>query len=166
MTLNEYIVEHFYGRLEAGKHQPDGKACILEAVSAWKNMSWTDNPEVLNTWDLRPLNDIAVPSDLRTHWMPQVYAAYADCRNWPVDRKQTVVISLILALVREIIAEMPGLHEPIRNQCRQVHTLSEAARAAEKAAAVAAAAAAAAAEAEAAEIFIKVCKLWIQAATS
>ena len=186
-TFEEYIETRFEGKLLSGSHNPDGKACILEAASQWEERKWTDSPRDLNTWDLRVLNDIDVDDTLRTEWMPKVYMAYRDCRSWPEERQVEVVGELVIETVRQIIGALHSLNPDIAQQCRDVEdvaTADAAARAATAAARAARAATAAraagyAADAaahaataataagyatDAAAVFVTTCKLWIKAA--
>ena len=145
--LEEFVATHYPGGLSAGNHSPnpDGEACVLEAVSQWLDLDWTDDPATLRMFDLRPLNDIDVSAEVRTPAMCRLAELYAGSLDWPVERQQAVVQRIVIGTVREIIAELPGLPEEAAAQCRSARTLDEA-----QAAALAARAAALAAAAEAA----------------
>lgn len=58
--LQSILDSRFGGVLKLGKHREDGEACALELLSAVRADDWTDNPEVVRCFDLRPLNDIPV----------------------------------------------------------------------------------------------------------
>ena len=126
--LEEFVATHYPGGLTAGYHSPnpDGEACVLEAVSQWLDLDWTDDPATLRMFDLRPLNDIDVSAEVRTPAMCRLAELYAGSLDWPVERQQAVVQRIVIGTVREIIAELPGLPEEAAAQCRSARTLDEA----------------------------------------
>src|SRR5262245_2466956 len=110
-TFAEYIAERF-GVLTSGSHTPDGAACALEARSQYERRAWTDAPSYLDMPDLRPLNDAPWSSDAaRTAAMAPMLMAVAPV--WRSDKRQAWVKAVVLATVREIIAELPGLPSDI-----------------------------------------------------
>ena len=171
-TFRAFIDRRFSGGLLAGTHRDNGKACVLEAWNAYQGLAWSDSPVLTRIFDIRPLNDVAVSPAVRTEWMTQLLEAYAGSLDWPEARQRRVVTAIVLATIREIIAELPGLPDTIRQQCRSVTTLAEAVEAAAeadraaRAAAEAARAAGAAAEAAEEEIFVRACRLWLAAVSS
>jgi hypothetical protein len=137
-SLQALLEKRFGGLLYAGRHaSTENAACILELGSKAIGAPWTDNPQMLNTWDMRLINDIAVSPKLRTPWMLRVYAAYQDCRSWPIERQQAVATAIVIGTVRRVIAELPGLTDEVRAQCRAVTTMDEARIAARTSAAAA-----------------------------
>lgn len=135
-SLRDVIARHG-GVLAAGVHDdqyadPAGPLCVLEAhaaclVEAGVLTQITDDPVRLGRPDYRPLNDgpwssraVATPHLIRLH------VAYDGWAKWPEARRQRVVQRIVLGLVRETIAELPGLSEPIRARCRAVTDLAAA----------------------------------------
>ena len=147
VLFRNFIVENFAGKLLAGSHAENDKACVLEAWNAYKGLSWSDSAAAAHTWDIRLLNDMHVSDRLRVQWMPQVAAAYADCVLWSLDRQCAVVECLIVLTVQRIISKLPSFRLDIALRCRNIATIGEAAG-------------------EAAEevVFIAVCELWLEAA--
>src|SRR5262245_17656757 len=117
MTFQDYIAQRFQGRLTRGSHTPDGAACFLEAVSQFDALDWTDNPGALNVPELRPLNDGPWSSAaVRTHHMAPLYDAIAPV--WRSDKRHAWVEAVVIATVREIIAEVSNLPTEIAARCR------------------------------------------------
>lgn len=102
--FRRFLKRRFGGILKEGAHPPNGQACILEAHSQFLLKDWTDEPDRLNTWDLRELNDMSVSDELRTLWMPRVLAAYYNCRNWSIRDQRTVLQNIIVLTCWHILA--------------------------------------------------------------
>jgi hypothetical protein len=123
------LYEGFGGVLSKGQHQPDSpEACPLEVAHVAVGDEWSDEP---NRWpDLRPLNDAFSSDALRTQHMVPVMLAYWDWADWSPRRQLCVMAQLTLETVRQLVAELPGVPEAIRERCRQSTTLATAERAA------------------------------------
>lgn len=46
-TITDIVRDRFGGVLHAGRHEPDGHACIFEAASIELGIDWTDDPRLL-----------------------------------------------------------------------------------------------------------------------
>src|SRR5690349_17608843 len=133
-TLETKLATMDDGLLRHGSHAPGRKFCALEFESQVRGREWSDRPITLP--DLRPLNDAFGRNDkLRTHWMLRVMAALWDWSEWSEQKRQRWAERVAVETVRQIIAELPGLSDEIRKQCRAARTLLAAARAAAEAAA-------------------------------
>ena len=133
--IKAFIKKRFKGKLYAGTHEPNGRACILEAYSQMLEKPWSDSRE--NCIDIRHLNDIGVDVATRAEWMPRVLAAWEDSLDWPKANLDAAVEKLVIGVVNELIAELPYLPDDIRVKCRQAKTLLEAGVAATSAASAA-----------------------------
>lgn len=103
-ALRNLLDARFGSGLLTGMHSPDSQVCALELLSQAQNLSWTDDPEVLRTWDLRPLNDTTGPTPKeRADAMLPLLVVYEGARDWPMPRQQAVVKALVMATIREII---------------------------------------------------------------
>lgn len=181
-TIESLLETRFGGVIRCGSHKEDGECCILELAAAAQGLPWTDDPEKVRCWDIRAINDAYADGARRTKAMLRLYAAYAGSMDWPTDRQQAVASRIAILTMNRIIAELPGLSDEVRQQCRDADTLdaaaaaawaaeaAEAARAAAWAAARAAEAAAEAAAAAAAwasdDVLDKAVDLWIEAAAN
>lgn len=162
--LRSILKTRFGGLIKAGKHTEDGECCVLELVSVAKGLPWTDDPQAVRSFDLRPLNDIPVSDELRAEWMPRLIVAYDGSLDWPDERRKEVAGKIVIGVVQKIIAELPSLPDAVREQCRKASTLSGAYAYAARAAAYAAYAAAVAARAACEERFVVACQIWLDAA--
>lgn len=131
--LRAMLDKRFGGVLKSGCHREDGEACALECLSAVLGVSWTDNPKDVATWDLRPLNDIAVSDDVRTKYLLPVLAAYAGSAEWTKAKQNRVVKRLAILTVQRIVAKLPNLPAEVATQCRNATTQAKAAKAAKAA---------------------------------
>ena len=159
------------GILRSGAHQAGSRQfCALEFDSVVRGRDWSDTPITLP--DLRPLNDGPWRSDAaRTAALLPVMVALWDWSTWTRARQRQWASSVALETVKQIIADLPGLPNPIRLQCQRATTLAEATAAAGAVGAAAAwwaaRAAGAAARAAAAETPLRVaCQIWIDAAVA
>lgn len=133
MTTLEDLRERlskYGGLLRAGKHQSDcGIVCGVELLRD----AMDDDPEKARIYDVRRLNDIDVPDEVRTGCLLPVLAAYAGCRDWPIDRQRAVVERIVIDTVRLIVAELPRLTQEVAAQCRAVTTIDDVVSAAKTA---------------------------------
>ena len=139
-TLQEFqqiLDTKFGGVLHTGSHTPDGDACALELLSAVQRQPWTDDPANVNCFDLRPLNDIPVDPQLRTEGLLPLLVAYQDSRRWLLAIQSRVASRIANLTVQRLVAELPGLPNTVRRQCRKAMTLMETVAAAEAARAAA-----------------------------
>jgi hypothetical protein len=136
------LAMRFGGVLRHGKHQPDGQACALEAVSIAKGLTWTDDPRTVGLPDIRAINDAYRDDAPRTRDLVPVIEAYWDWATWSPARRRAVMDRIVIETVRQLIAELHMLPDAVRAQCRAVTTRQEAATAAAAARADAALAAA------------------------
>ena len=131
------------GILLSGAHPPGDQFCALEFSSQVRQKPWSDAPGDLP--DVRALNDAPWSSaETRTAALLPVMAALWDWRDWSNARQKAWAQKVAVLTVQCIIAELPGLPDAIRIQCREAVTLSEVETAAEVAARAAEAAAGAA----------------------
>jgi hypothetical protein len=155
--LDSLITDRFHGHLKAGKHESNGECCALELLSVARDLSWTDEPKTVRCWDLRPLNDIEVPDDVRRQYLLPVIAVYDGSLDWPEDRQREVAMRLAILTVNRLASGLPGLPPKIVEACATATDLESAVAAAARSAAWAEAAArsaaarSAAARSEAAE---------------
>ena len=124
--LQSLLDQRFHGRLTAGSHQENGECCALELLSVAQKIPWTDSPQQLRCWDLRPLNDIAVADTIRTAHMIPVLAAYANSLDWPAKRQKAVTTLITIKTVSRIVSALSHLPVGIAEQCRDATTLSSA----------------------------------------
>ena len=161
--LNSLINDRFHGHLKAGKHESNGECCALELLSVARDLPWTDDPDTVRCWDLRSLNDIDVPDDVRREYLLPVIAAYDGSMDWPKDRQCEVASRLAILTINRLVSGLPGLPANIAARCKGATDLSSARSAAAAAAAAAevvAAAAAAAARSVAAAWSSEVAAAW------
>jgi hypothetical protein len=125
-TLENLLTTHFHGELRVGRHEKNEECCALELLSVAQGLEWTDDPEAVRTFDLRPLNDIPVNNAVRTQHLLPVVAAYAGSLDWPLDRQQKVVNHLLIETVRQLLSNLPNLTEAVRAQCINASTVGEA----------------------------------------
>jgi hypothetical protein len=129
-TLEDLLVTRFAGVLRSGYHAPaSGECCALELLSAAQGREWTDDPEVVRTFDLRLINDIPVTNEVRTQYLLPVLVAYAGSLDWPLARQWRVADRLLIETTRRLLSILPGLTEATREQCRNAFTVSAARRA-------------------------------------
>jgi hypothetical protein len=148
MTLTEFVKLRFGGKLAAGKHEPDGAACGLEALSQYQSQPWTDSPQAIGCYDVRRMNDVNVSELVRAECLLPVLEGYQESRRWPIERQKQVTSRLAILTVQRLIPLIDWLPDSIKDQCRYASTLDlarKAARAADAAAAAYAAEATAAA---------------------
>jgi hypothetical protein len=125
-ALETLLKTRFRGVLHPGRHEGDGECCALELLAVAQGLEWTDDPEVVRTFDLRPLNDILVSDAVRTQHLLPVVTAYAGSLDWPLDRQRKVGDQLLIETVRRLLGDLPGLMESVRQQCRNASTVGEA----------------------------------------
>lgn len=89
MTTFREFVKKTFGLLSYGAHHTDHScACILEAVSQYKGLEWTDAPFKLDFPDLRDFNDADWPSDEeRTEAMFLLYDRLHDWCEWTEEKQ-------------------------------------------------------------------------------
>jgi hypothetical protein len=149
--IQAVIDSRFGGKLLAGSHEEDGKACILKCLSVVRGIPCTDEPSQVRSFDIRGINDIPVSIEVRTPWMVRLAVAYDGSLDWPKERKWAVVKRIAILTVNRLIAGLPGISTEIAKQCRDARTIDAAADAADAAAGRAADAAVYAAAARAAD---------------
>jgi len=134
-TIHSLGTTRYHSRLAAGKHRAtEGQVCGMELLSLIQGQEFSDTPDQIRCWDLRPLNDIQVPDTVRWEVMEPVLYAYQGSMDWTIDRQLAVGRALVVGLVRELIALLPGLTQQVREACLNARTPQEALRAAEAAA--------------------------------
>jgi len=139
-ALREMVKRHG-GVVASGRHDdPTGPLCILELGSACLVedgylSAITDDPAVLGRPDYRPINDASWSSRAAaTEPMLRLHLAYASWGQWSTKRRRHVVEQIVRGTVREIVAELPGLSDTVRDQCREATSSRECAVAARAAA--------------------------------
>src|SRR5579859_5355762 len=128
--LQAGLVKHDKGVLKRGAHKhEDREYCALEFVAVMHDEPLNDKPGHLP--DIRPLNDARWSSDeSRTAHMLPVLVALWDWATWTPTRKQQWASRVSIEVVRQIVSQLLGLTETIREECRAVSTVDAAARAA------------------------------------
>ncbi len=115
----------FGGNLKFGSHtEEEGECCGLELEALCQSIPITDNPQKVRMFDLRPINDIVVPDDIRTQHLLPVIAAYAGSLDWPIERQKEVVSKIVIGTVNRIISQLPSIGKTAKNLCLQAITLS------------------------------------------
>jgi len=98
-----FVERRFGGKLKAGKHSPDGAACLHEAVNVAMGREWSDSTDSLGL-DLRGLNDAAWSSDdARAAALLPVAVALWDFRGWPDERKRAWARRVAQETIRRIV---------------------------------------------------------------
>ena len=99
-------LDKFGGVLKAGKHTAEsGEVCGLELLAEDMGLGHTDSPVDTHTWDLRRLNDMNVPDDVRTEHLLPVLAAYAGSADWSLERQREVSERILLEIFRKVISK-------------------------------------------------------------
>jgi hypothetical protein len=107
--LQELVINRFGGMIDRGHHPENGKACALELRSVALGIPWTDNPELTRDWELRHINDMNVPGQVRAkHFLP-VIAAYGGALDWHRDRQIAVVSRLLVLTFSRMLPLLPSL---------------------------------------------------------
>ena len=120
--LRETLTTRFGGVLRKGSHPIGGpEVCALELLAEDMGLGRTDSPEATHTWDLRWLNDMNVPDELRTQHLLPVIAAYAGSMDWPRERQAQIARYIFIATFREIISKY--LPAKLRTECEAVKTI-------------------------------------------
>src|SRR5690606_31928557 len=136
-NLTEILNTRFGGVLNTGKHNPpdgDCNACILELCSIAMGIDWTDDPELVGLPDIRPINDIqGISPRHRAARMIELATAYWGWSNWTAEERKRTVSRIAILTVNRLIAELPGLSDAIRQQCRDAVTIEDACAAADAA---------------------------------
>ena len=116
-------LEKFGGVLKYGKHGAEsGECCALELLAEDMGLGHTDSPRDTHTWDLRSLNDMNVPDDVRTEHLIPVLAAYAGSMDWDVKRQMEVSEKVLLGMFRKVIAQY--IDDPkTKQQFADVHSV-------------------------------------------
>lgn len=132
--LQQKLGELGYGVLKQGAHEPQsGACCALEFANHVRGRRWSDEPGALP--DLRPLNDAPWSSDqARTEALLPVMAALWDWSVWSEDQRVAWSRRVAVETVCQIVADLPGLPEDVRQRCREATTCDEARDAAARAA--------------------------------
>lgn len=103
MLFEEFVRSRF-AVLSRGKHTNKGGACVLEAVSAWRGVDWTDSPDMLDLPDLRPLNDAPWSDDVaRTEAMIRLFESVRDWAEWSGERRLRFAERVITRTAREVL---------------------------------------------------------------
>lgn len=130
-TLADYVRAVYDGRLCAGIGTLGVSACIMTARSEWLGLARTDDPAAVGRPDDRPLNDAPWSNKaIRAVHMLRLDAALEPWGRWTEAERRDYVERVLIATVRELVAELPGLPEAVRTPCRGAATLWEAMRAA------------------------------------
>ncbi len=127
--FRDILTTRFAGEIRAGRHTPDGAACLLEAAHVAVGDAWSDAPD---RWpDVRPLIDARWSSDaVRTHHGVRVLEVYWDWAEWPAERQRAVLSRVAVLTVNRLVAALPGLPDSCRRACQEARTLREAEEAA------------------------------------
>ena len=148
--FDRVLSKRFGSVLHHGSHNPDGKACALEAASVARGKRWSDDPGNAGLPDLRPINDGPWSSDeARTKAMVPAIRALWGWPKWGETKQKALTNAVTLRMIREVLPDIYdaiGLDEHAKTM-RESADLAMAARAAEATSAAAEAARAAAAAA-------------------
>jgi len=95
--------DRFGGVLSAGYHEPDGKACIYEALNAAEGRPWSDEPG--ERPDLRAFNDGPWSDDAaRTAAMLRIGVALLwDWPSWSPEHRRQVVDRVVEGTIRSVL---------------------------------------------------------------
>lgn len=124
--IKSVLKHRFGGVLKAGKHLKGSRCCALELASVLHGIEWTDDPEVVRSFDYRALNDILVPDDVRAEWMTKLLVAYDGSLDWSKSRQQKVADRIMILTVNRLIANLPEMPEGVAAKCRAAKTTSDA----------------------------------------
>ena len=101
-TFAEFVEQRFGGRLYEGKHAPNGKACLHEALNVYQGREWSD--DTTGTLDLRPLNDAPWSSDeARTAAMLPLGPIVIAWPSWSEERRQAFAKYVAEQTIRRIV---------------------------------------------------------------
>ena len=111
-TFEEFVAERFGGKLYNGSHQPNGRACLHEALNVYQGKDWSDDTS--GTLDLRSLNDAPWSSDeARTEAMLPLGVIVLTLPNWSDERRRAwakyVAKGVIQRILDRIGASGPAL---------------------------------------------------------
>jgi len=97
------VEDRFGGVLSSGLHEPDGKACIHEALNAAEGRPWSDEPG--ERPDLRAFNDGPWSDDAaRTAAMLRIGTVLLwDWPSWSPERRQQVVDQVVEGTIRSVL---------------------------------------------------------------
>ncbi len=85
MDFATFVEQRFHGKLYSGSHDPNGKACLHEALNVYQGKQWSDS--TVGTLDLRGLNDARWSSDeVRTAAMLPLGALVLAWPKWTAKR--------------------------------------------------------------------------------
>ena len=97
-----FVQERFGGKLYAGAHDPNGHACLHEALNVYQGKRWSD--DTTGTLDLRSLNDAKWSSDeVRTANMLPLGPLVLAWPSWTAKRRQTFAKTVALETIRRTI---------------------------------------------------------------
>ena len=162
VSLMDVIARHG-GVLAIGKHaaeygDPTCPLCVLEAhaaclVARGELDAITDDPKALGRPDYRSINDAWWSSrEVATPHLVRLHMAYSGWPTWSEPQRLAVTTRVVVETIREVVSELPGLPDEVRDQCRAVRTLVEAREAT------------GAAEAAADRVLVQVVDVWVRAA--
>lgn len=123
------------GVLSYGSHtEEDGLFCAIECLNKVRlpHMPCFDDPSGFA--DIRHLNDAfgkGHEADVaRTNEILPLIAELSDWHEWSSHRQVVFATELVISLVRETIAHLPGLPDDIKIQCIDTDNVGKAAKAA------------------------------------
>ncbi|HEX5073362.1 MAG TPA: hypothetical protein VFW03_09155 [Gemmatimonadaceae bacterium] len=101
-TFPEFVAERFGGKLSHGAHQPNGVACLHEALNVYQGKDWSD--DTTGTLDLRSLNDAPWSSDeARTEAMLPLGAIVLTWPSWSEERRVAWAKLVAEGVIRRIL---------------------------------------------------------------
>lgn len=89
-SLKDLLDERFGGVISVGSHEEDGVCCVLELLSVYRGIEWTDQPSQTRCFDIRPLNDHVQWTDdgMRTTYMLSLVQQLDGSLDWPFAKKK------------------------------------------------------------------------------
>ena len=123
------VKTRFGGVLRSGSHDPDGRACALEAASVARGIDWTDDSRKLRLPNLLELNDARWPSDqARTVAMVPLVESLWNWGRWSDARKRGWLRRNFIRIVREVLPICIKSTRPKKfvQRCRTVGSLVDA----------------------------------------
>jgi hypothetical protein len=101
VDFETFVEQRFGGKLYKGAHDPNGHACVNEALNVYLGREWGDGGFDL---DLRALNDARWSSDeVRTASMVTVGPVILAFQEWTPEKRQAWAKEVAEQTIRQIL---------------------------------------------------------------